>query len=341
MWIFKLLSVTILGVAYGSQGNQQYAGHLESWKRRDLEQKVLALLQATDPVDEIKRAVKFIVEHMPPKDFHDPVVTALYVVKNIQLAFEAKKRFQDRWTGENLPELLFFNDVLPYAVMREPRTHWRSTLQPFMVNVVQDCKNAKCAVLALNKLAWSIVDPAIIFVAAPPNMLNGYSVAEVMEHHNASCTGLTIFLVSALRSVGIPARAAGVPHWHKGPKVCPDGDSSPECGNHNWVEVFADGAWYFVDQRGVLNELNKGWFFPDPVSKQYHSNTSLNHSVFATSWAPSHTLVSEYYYKNFTATARFPMVWDWDTHVNGWETVAWYNNLTRSSTESGNLAEVK
>ena len=42
---------------------------------------------------------------------------------------------------------------------------------------------------------------------------------------HASCTGLSIFLISALRSVGIPVRLAGTPAW-----VLTD-------GNHDWVEV--------------------------------------------------------------------------------------------------------
>jgi hypothetical protein len=57
-----------------------------------------------------------------------------------------------------------------------------------------------------------------------------------LVHSNSSCTGLSVFLVAAYRSVGIPARVAGVPHWLKGPSICPDGDESPDCGNHNWGE---------------------------------------------------------------------------------------------------------
>jgi hypothetical protein len=42
----------------------------------------------------------------------------------------------------------------------------------------------------------------------------------------ASCTGMSTLLVDALRSQGIPARAAGTPRWN-----------NPAGGNHVWVEV--------------------------------------------------------------------------------------------------------
>ena len=43
----------------------------------------------------------------------------------------------------------------------------------------------------------------------------------------ASCTGISILYVDALRSVGIPARLVGTPAWH----------GKENDGNHNWVEV--------------------------------------------------------------------------------------------------------
>ena len=79
-----------------------------------------------------------------------------------------------------------------------------------------------------------------------------------------------------MRSVGIPARVAGVPHWVKDKTQCPDGDASPACGNHDWVEAWADGAWHVVDPLGSLS-LDQGWFLP-AASKQIFN--SVNHSVY-------------------------------------------------------------
>ena len=55
----------------------------------------------------------------------------------------------------------------------------------------------------------------------------------------ASCTGVSIFFIDALRSVGIPARIAGTPAWN----------SVYTNGNHNWLEVWTgetDG-WQFIE----------------------------------------------------------------------------------------------
>ena len=52
-----------------------------------------------------------------------------------------------------------------------------------------------------------------------------------MRQHMASCTGLSVLLVDALRAAGIPARFAGTPAWHD------------DRGNHSWVEVWIGGRW--------------------------------------------------------------------------------------------------
>ena len=56
---------------------------------------------------------------------------------------------------------------------------------------------------------------------------------ESMETGLASCTGLSILLIDACRSVGVPARFVGTPLWADG------------SGNHSWVEIW-DGGWHFV-----------------------------------------------------------------------------------------------
>lgn len=71
---------------------------------------------------------------------------------------------------------------------------------------------------------------------------------ETMETGVATCTGLSILLVDACRSVGIPARVVGTPLW------------SNNSGNHTWIEVW-DGDWLFT---GAAEQnpagFNRGWF---------------------------------------------------------------------------------
>ncbi|KAL1514851.1 hypothetical protein AB1Y20_003936 [Prymnesium parvum] len=71
----------------------------------------------------------------------------------------------------------------------------------------------------------------------------------------ATCTGLSLLLVAALRANGVPARVAGTPAWHA--------DDDPRCGNHNWVEAFvvrlAVAQWAYL---GAAEDspLDATWF---------------------------------------------------------------------------------
>jgi 1-phosphatidylinositol phosphodiesterase len=94
---------------------------------------------------------------------------------------------------------------------------------------------------------------------------------ESMEQGKASCTGLSILLVNAFRSVGIPARIAGTPAWTTKP------------GNHNWVEIWtpADQAWHFTEYYPDAKGLDHGWLLADAARA---NADSLIHRIYATSW---------------------------------------------------------
>ncbi|MGL4800082.1 MAG: transglutaminase-like domain-containing protein, partial [Cellulosilyticaceae bacterium] len=62
------------------------------------------------------------------------------------------------------------------------------------------------------------------------------------------CGEESTFTVSALRSVGIPARQVYAPRWSH----CDD--------NHAWVEVYMDNKWHFLGACEPEEVLNKGWF---------------------------------------------------------------------------------
>ncbi len=56
------------------------------------------------------------------------------------------------------------------------------------------------------------------------------------------------FAVTALRSIGIPAREVSAPWWAH----CDD--------NHAWVEAWCDGKWHFLGGCEPEKTLDKGWF---------------------------------------------------------------------------------
>lgn len=105
----------------------------------------------------------------------------------------------------------------------------------------------------------------------------------------ASCTGMSILFVEALRAVGVPARAAGTPAWN----------GKEERGNHNWVEAYVcdvDGGlceWRFFDALEPLQSPCKTWFCTAAKlgaksgTKVYAARGTTTDLAFPLAWAPA------------------------------------------------------
>ena len=106
------------------------------------------------------------------------------------------------------------------------------------------------------------------------------SPAESIRQGMASCTGLSILLVDAFRSVGIPARFAGTAAWHD------------NRGNHSWTEVWINGAWFSTEYYQPP-ALDKAWFMADAGKSVSGDHT---HGIYAVSFRP--------------AGDWFPMAWN-------------------------------
>src|SRR5574344_1601378 len=73
----------------------------------------------------------------------------------------------------------------------------------------------------------------------------------IVKRTYGRCGEESVFTVTALRAVGIPARQIYTPRWAH----CDD--------NHAWVEVWADGKWQFLGACEPEPALNMAWFtFP-------------------------------------------------------------------------------
>ena len=217
---------------------------------------------------------------------------------------------------------LVLNDVVPFTVATEPPfidTNRRRLLTEYVDYAVSGCHDVVCVALALNEKVWLVREPTIVFEAAAANQLNSYSVNETWDRGNGSCTAMSVFLITALRLAGVPARLVGTPHWNLGPAICPDGDASAACGNHNWVEVYVPTkGWSFIDQRRPDQQilpLNESWFSPDWLMGL---DGSMNHSVFAVSFIQASIVERDDSYPKGTGVEvadHFPMAWDWNNHV--------------------------
>jgi hypothetical protein len=207
-----------------------------------------------------ERAARFLLEHMPEADRGK--LAPAFLMENLDLALRARMEFP--W-ARAVPEEIFLNDVLPYAVLDEPRDPWRAEFYAMAREIVKERPSASDAAQALNREFFKRVGVHYDIGRKRANQ----SARESRESGRATCTGLAIILVEACRSVGIPARAVGIASWpHK-------------TGNHTWVE-FWDGGWHFLG----ADEYNptgpdRAWFVED--ARRARAGDPA-HGIFASSW---------------------------------------------------------
>ena len=230
----------------------------------------IALAVSETPANE-SAGMKFLVANMPKTDLES--LTAKFLNDDVSLAYKARDEFP--W-ARDVPQPLFFNDVLPYANLDEPRDAWRADLFKKFSPLAAQCKTRREAIIAINKKIRKIVNVKYSVKRKRANQ----SPRESMQSGLASCSGLSILLCDAFRSVGIPARIAGTPMW------------SDDSGNHSWVEVW-DGAWYFTEYYPDAKGLDHSWLldkaaFADPKNEM--------HAIYAASWKPT--------------GAHFPLLWN-------------------------------
>jgi transglutaminase-like putative cysteine protease/predicted esterase len=218
-----------------------------------------------------EKAARFLIENMPPSDKQE--LSAEFLLENLDLALKARSTFP--WARE-VPEEIFLNDVLPYAVFDEPRDPWRAGFLEKAAPRVKDAKTASEATQILNREFFKLINTHYHTGRKRTNQ----SPKESIEQGKATCTGLSIILVDACRAVGIPARAVGIPLW------------SDKGGNHTWVEIWDDG-WHFTGADEYAEKgLNHGWFTAQAAKADANQP---EHSIYATTWKKGDGI--------------FPMVW--------------------------------
>lgn len=232
------------------------------------------LQKALDTVPEAQRkAVRFLIAYMPADDL--TALSAEYILKNVDYAFKAREATP--W-GKDIPEHVFFNDVLPYASINERRDDWRADFHERCLPMVKDCKTPGEAAQILNKELFPLLNVSYHATKRPkPNQ----SPFESMEASYASCSGLSVLLIDACRAVCVPTRFAGTASWTTKP------------GNHSWVEIWSDGGWHFTGACEYdPNGLDRGWFTGDAAAAD---GSDPRHAIWATSWK--------------STGDSFPMVW--------------------------------
>jgi poly(3-hydroxybutyrate) depolymerase len=257
----NLMVMALMVVGADFQKQLEIAGE----NRLEIEQAIAGV-----PEDQT-RGMEWLLTHMPEDDLK--TLSGKFLLENCDLAYEA-------WNSapwkEQITEEVFFDCILPYANVNERRDDWRGDFQKRFSDIVAQATTPTEATILLNKKMFALID--VHYSTKRPKA--DQSPFESIEAGMASCTGLSILLVDACRSVGVPARFAGTPLWYN------------ESGNHSWVEFWDNGWHYTGGAEPTGNKVDVSWF-DDSASKATKGHAK--HAIFAVTWEES--------------DKHFPLIW--------------------------------
>jgi hypothetical protein len=284
-----------------------------------------------------KDASIWLRERLPPWDkdnemslFGNPIddVDGLgngIVGVGINASLTAKSVFP--W-ARDIPRDYWYDYNLAYCTVNEARNNWRPYLHnktlPLLKGLSPTASIAE-VVNTVNAGLWSALGyngDDIYFKSSQTPLI--YDPLSTITFGYASCTGISILLVDALRSVGVCARVAGTPAWHH----------NPEEGNHNWLEVLyksedeENGGWSWGIIEG--NPAATGETIQDPCDKWF-----CNAGHFGTGNASTPIYASRF--DKFAAKTFYRMSWDMDNvDVPGDDRSEYYNRVCPRCTTNPN-----
>jgi len=235
--------------------------------------------------------------------------------EGIKASLQAKADYPWAW---NISKEDWYDYNLPYANVDEPRNHWRpflkSKAEPLIANL--DLNNAKISnvVYAVNNGIWKALGTPqnpIVFKSSQTPLI--YDPFSTITYGYASCTGISITFVDALRSIGVCARVVGTPAWH----------NHESEGNHNWTEILYENQnggyqWGILEGKPAQNNSET---VDNPCDKWFckpsHFGTgSASSQVFASRW------------DNTQDDTKYPMSWNTvNQEVPGVDRSAYYNEV--------------
>lgn len=179
--------------------------------------------------------LKYLYAYMPISDLATYDVKFFLKMIKDTLHIMTKVPWGDKINGE-----LFLNHVLPLRLNNEDLTDHRELFFQELFPRIEGM-SLHDAILEVNywcfeKATYRATDPRTV------------SPLTIISNAYGRCGEESVLGVSALRSVGIPARQCYTPRWSH----C---DS-----NHAWVEVWKEDGWHCLGACEPEPVLDKGWF---------------------------------------------------------------------------------
>mmetsp|Transcript_52219 Transcript_52219/g.124495 ORF Transcript_52219/g.124495 Transcript_52219/m.124495 type:complete len:362 (-) Transcript_52219:5-1090(-) len=341
--LVQLLSWTVLAVkefntpsdrlAPNSAGEERYSSS-ETRRRRAAAAQVLADTERC-PAGEVPwpiegggytceaaeaaahRSKSFLRANLPPWDvINQGTLEEALLPLTVELALQVRSNFS--WAA-SVPSEVWFDYVLPYANVNEARENWRAlmlqTLTGLVSNATFEAGSLREVAEIVNQHVWSFLRPGeapIHFKAQQTPLI--YDPMSTITFGFASCTGVSILYIDALRSVGVPARLVGTPAWH----------GVEADGNHNWVEIWlgpgeglSGEPWTFTEAQPA----GPGEKLENPCDKWFCNAGHFNGSTVT-------------YAARFNRSSTnggflsYPMAWDPNnTNIPGVNRTSFYNAI--------------
>ena len=182
-----------------------------------------------------REAMEFLYAYMPLSDLAD--YEPAFYLQQVRYAFKAREEMP--W-GKDIPEDVFRHFVLVYRVNNENLDTARMVFYRELKDRVKG--------MSIEEAALEVNHWCHEHVAYRASDSRTSAPLATMRTSLGRCGEESTFAVTALRSVGIPARQCYTPRWAH----CDD--------NHAWVEVYVNGEWKFLGACEPDPRLNMGWF---------------------------------------------------------------------------------
>lgn len=243
----------------------------------------------------------------------------------IEYAIRAKIEFA---YTDVLPRHIWNEYVLNYANLNEGRTNirrllWERLIEPLFLHnssssitsstADNDNEHRTVAETAriLNAQMWQRLAPVgsecLVFVSSQTPAI--FDPMSVLSFGFASCTGLAVLFVQALRAAGIPARVVGTPAWN----------GVREHGNHNWVEVWTGSSSFSYSesqQHPCDDDCCNGWAFLEPSPAQAIVDTVDRNPCERWFCQPDRVVNGTEFFaarlEFINTSTYFPLAWEWE-----------------------------
>lgn len=200
-----------------------------------LEGGIAALEVFNNPLSNKEReALEFIYAYAPITDL---AVDAPIYLDMVRATLSAKEEMS--W-ADSIPEDIFLHFVLPPRVNNENIDSSRKVFYAELKDRVNGM-SLKDAALEVNHWCHERV------IYTPSDGRTSSPLASVLAAFGR-CGEESVFTVSAMRAVGIPARQVYTPRW------------AHSDDNHAWVEIWGGDKWYYLGACEPEPVLDMGWF---------------------------------------------------------------------------------